>query len=156
VVTTASSLHAKSLSDALARAITGYDQDLGHYGNGIPLKGTDGSIAVCYVLPLGKSDRRLELGVGLAAIFVTTHGSSVPPAMEVLSALSGLTSTEARIALMLADGHSTSEIASAQDITLNTLRKHLMNIYVKTGVNSQQSLTKFVANMSLPMIGSSR
>jgi DNA-binding CsgD family transcriptional regulator len=150
-VTTTLPLHEKSLAEALARAATENDSDLGYFGNGIPLTGTDGSIAVCYVLPLGKSDRRRELGSGLAAIFVTTHGESIPPALEVLSALSGMTSSESRVALMVADGYSTGEIATALDITMNTLRKHLMNIYDKTGVNSQQSLIKLVSGLSLPV-----
>jgi DNA-binding CsgD family transcriptional regulator len=155
-VKTARDLHQKSFDEALSRAATENDDDLGYFGNGIPLTGTDGSIAVCYVLPLGKSDRRRELGSGLAAIFVTMHGESIPPALEVLSALSGMTSSESRVALMVADGYSTAEIASALDISINTLRKHLMNVYEKSGVNSQQSLIRFIGGLSLPVTATKR
>ncbi len=150
-VTTSSPPHAKGLKDALDRACTETDTAIGNFGNGIPLTGTDGSVAVCYVLPLGKSERRRELGPGLAAIFVTTNGASVPPALEVLSALSGMTSREARIALMIADGQSPNEAAIALGISVNTLRTHLARIFEKTGVNSQRELAKFVGALSLPM-----
>ncbi len=150
-VTTSSPPHAKGLKDALDRACTETDTAIGNFGNGIPLTGTDGSVAVCYVLPLGKSERRRELGPGLAAIFVTTNGANVPPALEVLSALSGMTSREARIALMIADGQSPNEAASALGISVHTLRTHLARIFEKTGVNSQRELAKFVGGLSLPM-----
>jgi DNA-binding CsgD family transcriptional regulator/PAS domain-containing protein len=150
-VTAASLPHAKGLRSALDRACAQEDGELGHFGNGIPLPGTDGSLAVCYVLPLGKSERRRELGPGLAAIFVTAHGESMPPALEVLSALSGLTSREARVALMIADGAAPNAAAAELGISIHTMRKHLAHIFEKTGVSSQQGLTKFIRGLSLPI-----
>ena len=150
-VTAASMPHAKGLQAALDRACSQDDGGLGNFGNGIPLPGAGGAMAVCYVLPLGKSERRRELGPGLAAIFVTTNGASVPPALEVLSALSGLTSREARVALMIADGAQLSEAAKTLGIAMNTMRKHLANIFAKTGVNSQLGLVRFVSGLSLPL-----
>jgi DNA-binding CsgD family transcriptional regulator len=155
-VCAASTQHDKGLQEALSRACVN-DSKLGNFGNGIPLPGTGGTMAVCYVLPLGRSERRRELGPGLAAIFVTTHGASMPPALEVLSALSGLTSREARIALMIADGAPLSGAAKALGITMNTIRKHLANIFAKTGVKSQLGLVQLVSGLSLPLaaVGSS-
>jgi DNA-binding CsgD family transcriptional regulator/PAS domain-containing protein len=150
-VTAASPPHAKGLRSALDRACAREDSELGHFGNGIPLPGTDGSLAVCYVLPLGKSERRSELGPGLAAIFVTTHGASIPPALEVLSALSGLTTREARVALMIADGAAPDAAAAELGISIHTMRKHLAHVFEKTEVNSQRGLIKFVSALSLPL-----
>lgn len=150
-VCAASTLHDKGLQEALSRACLRDDSELGHFGNGVPLPGTGGAMAVCYVLPLGRSERRRELGPGLAAIFVTTHGTGMPPALEVLSALSGLTSREARIALMIADGAPLNGVAEALGITMNTIRKHLVNIFAKTGVNSQLGLVQLVSGLSLPL-----
>ncbi len=151
-VTTSSSSHAKGLKDALERACTETDTAIGNFGNGIPLTGADGSVAVCYVLPLGKSERRRELGSGLAAIFVTTKSSGIPPALEVLSALSGMTSREARIALMIADGQSPNETAQALGVSVNTVRTHLAHIFEKAGVNNQMALAKFIGALSLPVM----
>ena len=150
-VLAASPPHASCLQVALDRACSQHDSDIGNLGNGIPLPGLDGSMAVGYVLPLGKSERRRELGPGLAAIFITTHGASMPPALEVLSALCGLTSREARVALMIADGATPNIVAKALGITMNTMRKHLANIFAKAGVNSQQGLTRLVCGLSLPV-----
>ncbi len=150
-VTAASIPHAKGLQTALDRACSQDDGDLGNFGNGIALPGTGGAMAVCYVLPLGKSLRRRELGAGNAAIFVTTNGASTPPALEVLSALSGLTSREARIALMIADGQATNAAAAELGISIHTMRKHLAHVFDKTGVSSQQELIRFVGGLSLPL-----
>jgi DNA-binding CsgD family transcriptional regulator/PAS domain-containing protein len=154
IVTAASPPHAKGLRSALDRACAQEDSEIGHFGNGIPLPGTDGSLSVCYVLPLGKSERRRELGPGLAAIFITTHGESLPPALEVLSALSGLTTREARVALMIADGAAPNAAAKALGISIHTMRTHLSHVFAKTGVNSQQGLTKFISRLSLPLVKS--
>ena len=143
----------KAFTDALDRACTENDADIGTFGNGIPLTGADGSVAVCYVLPLGKSERRRELGPGLAAVFITTQSTGIPPALEVLSALSGLTSREARIALLVADGQSPQETAQTLGISVHTVRTHLAHVFEKTGTNSQMALGKFIGKLSLPVIG---
>lgn len=146
--------HKVGFEEAIARACSGVDSDLGLRGNGIPLPGTDGSAAVCYVLPLGKSDRRRALGPGMAAVFVSTNAHGIPPAVEVLSSLSGLTTREARIALMIADGSTANEAAASLGISINTVRTHIANVFEKTGVNSQQGLIKFVSGLSLPLANS--
>jgi DNA-binding CsgD family transcriptional regulator len=137
--------------EALARACSGRDEDIGLRGNGIHLPEADGSSAVCYVLPLGRSERRRALGPGMAAVFVSTSAQGIPPAVEVLSALSGLTSREARIALMITDGRAPSEAAASLGISINTVRTHIANIFEKTGVNSQVGLVRFVTGLSLPL-----
>jgi DNA-binding CsgD family transcriptional regulator len=143
--------HAAGFTEALARACSGIDADLGLRGNGIPLPGVDGSSAVCYILPLGKSERRRALGPGLAAVFISTNAQGIPPAVEVLSALTGLTTREARIALMIADGLAPNEAAQTLGISINTVRTHIAKIFEKTGVNSHQGLIKFANGLSLPL-----
>ncbi len=151
MVTPTSLPHKTGFEEALTRACSGIDSDLGLRGNGIPLPGTDGSSAVCYILPLGKSERRRALGPGMAAVFVSTSANGTPPAVEVLSALTGLTSHEARIALMITDGRAPGEVASELGISINTVRTHIAKVFDKTGVNSQQGLIKFVGGLSLPL-----
>lgn len=143
---------AAGLSEALARACSTNNGDLGTHGNGIPLPGKDGSPAVCYVLPLATSERRQSLGPGLAAIFVSTHMASVPPSLEVLSALCGLTAREARVALLIADGLTQPQAAAQLGIALNTLHTHLSHAYEKTGTNNMQALAKFVGMLRVSMM----
>ena len=142
----------KPFENALARACSGSDADLGLRGNGLPLPGKDGSSAVCYILPLGKSETRRALGPGLAAIFVSTNTKDMPPAVEILTALTGLTIQEARIALAIADGKSPAKTALAMSLSINTVRTHLVHVFAKTQTNSQLELAKFIGNLSLPML----
>ncbi len=142
---------AAGLRSALDRACSENDADIGNFGNGIPLPGINAPTAVCYVLPLGTSDHRRALGPGHAAVFVSAAGNSLPPSLETLSALSGLTSREARIALMIADGSTPTEAAGNLGVTMNTMRTHLAHIFEKTGVNSQPALVRFVSSLSMPL-----
>ncbi len=142
--------HRTQFLAAVHRAAT--DEDgLGTLGNGMALPGRDGHSAVAYVLPLGRSERRRALGPGHAAVFVSTRGSTEPPAVEVLSALTGMTLSEARIALAIAEGQATEDLAAQQGISIHTLRKHLSNAYEKTGLNSQTALAALVNGFRLPL-----
>ncbi|MGL4489930.1 MAG: helix-turn-helix transcriptional regulator [Rhizobiaceae bacterium] len=142
---------AAGLRAALDRACSENDIDIGNFGNGIPLPGKDGHTAVCYVLPMGMSDHRRSLGPGHAAVFISAAGSSLPPSLETLSALSGLTSREARIALTVADGTTLADAATKLGISIHTMRTHIAHIFQKTGTNSQQALMKFVSGLSMPI-----
>jgi DNA-binding CsgD family transcriptional regulator len=142
---------AGGLRAALDRACSDEDSDIGNFGNGLPLPGTDGQTAVCYVLPMGVSERRRSLGPGHAAVFISAAGTNLPPSLETLSALSGLTSREARIALTVADGTSLHDAATKLGISIHTMRTHIAHIFQKTGTNSQQALIKFVSGLSLPI-----
>ena len=143
---------AKGFDEAVARACAENDTDIGLYGNGIPLPSRDGAPAVCYVLPLGKSERRRALGPGLAALFISTDRASLPPTLEALSALTGLTSQESRIALMIAGGMSPKDGAAELGISLNTIRSHITHIFQKTGTNDQQAVARLVGDLSLPVL----
>lgn len=143
---------AKGFGEAVARACAENDTDIGLYGNGIPLPSREGAPAVCYVLPLGKSERRRALGPGLAALFISTDRASLPPNLESLSALTGLTSQESRIALMIAGGVSPKDGAAQLGISLNTMRSHITHIFQKTGTNDQQAVARLVCDLSLPVV----
>ena len=56
------------------------------------------------------------------------------------STLDDLTAQELRIALMLADGASTREAASALYLSPKTIEYHLRHVYLKLGVNSRAAL----------------
>jgi DNA-binding CsgD family transcriptional regulator len=144
--------YAKGFDEAVERACAENDTDIGLYGNGIPLPSRDGAPAVCYVLPLGKSERRRALGPGLAALFISTENAALPPTLEALSTLTGLTSQESRVALMIAGGISPKEGAAQLGISLNTIRSHITHILQKTGTNDQQAVAKLVGDLSLPVL----
>ncbi|MCB1516988.1 MAG: hypothetical protein KDJ19_05150 [Hyphomicrobiaceae bacterium] len=143
--------HVRAFETSVARACSPNDLDVGLWGNGMCLPDGAGGQAIAYILPLGRSDRRHALGPGLAAIFVTGKSDDLPEMIEILSAISGLTSAEARIALGIADGRSTQDIAAEADISMNTLRKHLNNIYAKTGLHGQTQLAAMINRLVMPL-----
>ncbi|MFN6977786.1 MAG: helix-turn-helix transcriptional regulator [Gemmobacter sp.] len=140
---------------ALAAAIAAAADEAaaGDRGGGIPLTPpAEGRAAAAYVLPLGQSALRHDLGRGIAAVFVADEPAMQPAPPEVVAALTGLTTTEARVALALARGQDTETAAAALGIAGNTLRKHLANIYDKTGLRSRAALVARVGRMVVPVM----
>ena len=56
---------------------------------------------------------------------------------EALCKLYSLTHAEARLAAVLANGHSLEEIADLLDITKETARWQIKHVFAKTGTNRQ-------------------
>jgi DNA-binding CsgD family transcriptional regulator len=56
-----------------------------------------------------------------------------------------LTRQEQKVLLALGSGKLYKEIASANDISINTVKKHLKNIYRKLNVHSRLEATRIVA-----------
>ena len=59
---------------------------------------------------------------------------------------------EARIASMLIDGHSLTEIAGLQGVSLNTVRTQLKSVFVKTGVDRQVDLVRLLGQRRVRVI----
>ncbi len=142
---------ARALSESILRACTGTDTAIGLWGNGIPLCGQEGEAGVAYVLPLGRSDKRHMLGNGMAAVAITTRDDTRLPEIEVLTALSGLTAAEARMALAISQGRSLEAVADDNAIALGTVRKHLKSAYEKTGARSQHALGAYINSLQVPI-----
>ncbi|MCC5975758.1 MAG: hypothetical protein JJT81_17155, partial [Rubellimicrobium sp.] len=140
-----------ALAASITRACTGSDADIGVWGNGIPLMVDGGDPGVAYVLPLGRSDKRHALGNGMAAVAITTRDDACPPETEVLMALTGLTAAEVRVALAVAAGRSLDSVAADNDVTTETVRRHLKNAYDKTGARSQPALGAYVNALRVPL-----
>jgi DNA-binding CsgD family transcriptional regulator len=63
---------------------------------------------------------------------------------ETLCALYELTPMEAKMAVGLATGHSLKQIQSHHGISANTVRTHLKQVFLKTGVHRQAELVALV------------
>ncbi len=145
-----SALHRGAFAEAVARACTGSDSDIGLWGNGMPLSADAGLPYVAYVLPMGRSELRNAMGSGHAAVFVSLEGAR-PPSAELLSALSGLSNAEAAVAVAIAAGKGPQQIAAEQGLSVHTVRKHLAHAFDKTGRHSQAALASYVNGLGLPM-----
>jgi DNA-binding CsgD family transcriptional regulator len=54
--------------------------------------------------------------------------------------LYGLTGAETRLAVLIAQGRTVSEVCALLDVTPNTVRTHLKRIFQKTQTRSQSQL----------------
>jgi DNA-binding CsgD family transcriptional regulator len=68
----------------------------------------------------------------------TAHQLKVCP--QALMLQYGLTLTQSRLAVLLAEGRSTSEVMAALEISRNTASSHLKQIFAKTGCARQAAL----------------
>lgn len=76
------------------------------------------------------------------------HPDSAPGIdASLLYAVFGLTPAEARVAIMLAEGLTLKEIAAAQGIQHDTVRKQLGSIYLKTSTNRQPELVRLLLHL---------
>jgi DNA-binding CsgD family transcriptional regulator len=84
-----------------------------------------------------------------AIVFVADPTQRIRPAQEVLQFLFGLTAAESRLALLLADGNSPTEIAGVLAVSKNTLKSQLASIYTKTGTSRQAQLVRLLLQISV-------
>lgn len=63
---------------------------------------------------------------------------------QLLISLLAISPAEARLALLLANGHSLPDIAGRLDISINTVRTQLKSIFAKTGTHTQAELVRLI------------
>lgn len=96
------------------------------------------------VVPL----RNLQLGLSRSAaavVFVVDPSRRLRPAADILSGLFRLTHAESRVALLLSDGKSLSEIAQILGVSRNTLKTQVASVYSKTRTSRQSQLARLLA-----------
>jgi len=81
-----------------------------------------------------------QKGDPVATLFITDPDKRPRLSPSVLSTLFGLTPTEAEIALELADGKKTADIARTLGIAATTIAFHMRNLFQKTDTNRQAEL----------------
>jgi len=59
--------------------------------------------------------------------------------VEVISAVFALTLSEAKVAMALANGHSMTEIAKENNLSIHTVRSYVKTIFEKTGTHQQHA-----------------
>ena len=80
------------------------------------------------------------------AVFLRDAAGSSQASATLIRQLYHLTPTETSVAMLLADGLSTEEVAQALGISLNTVRVHLRAVFAKTGVDRQSALVRLLLN----------
>lgn len=118
------------------------------------MRGACASLPAAGVLTLTEGPRRLVVTVlpmpmplsyawasGLqqpaALIAVTSRGAGPSLSPRLAGDILGLSPTETRLALLLADGKTIKEFAAAEGISWHTARTHLKNVMRKTACHRQ-------------------
>jgi DNA-binding CsgD family transcriptional regulator len=140
---------AAALSDAIART-AGSAFDLGGRGIGIPVSAPRTSPAIAYVLPMVNGDRRGVFPTAIAAIFISSTATSLPPPADVLATLYDMTPSEARVMLQVGQGHGVANVAATLGISENTVKTHLARVFHKTSTSRQSELAALVAGLAQP------
>lgn len=82
-------------------------------------------------------------------VMLTLYHPSYAPAVDtqLLSTVFGLTPAESRVAMLLMEGLAIKEIASKNDVKLDTVKKQMQAIYDKTATHRQSDLVKLLLNL---------
>jgi PAS domain S-box-containing protein len=83
-------------------------------------------------------------GSPVAAIFIRDLEARLTVAPEVLGKLFGLTPAEARVVVELVKGKRPQEVATDLNVTVNTVRNQLKQIFSKTNTGRQSELVSLV------------
>lgn len=102
--------------------------------------------------------RRADTVSEIAAIFVTETDTGDPTGIppQSIERLFALTPAEARLLVALVDGLSLDEIAARSEVSKNTLRNQLNQIFRKTGANKQSELVRMVLASPAAMLHRAR
>ncbi|NOT65527.1 MAG: hypothetical protein HOP06_05795 [Methylotenera sp.] len=119
------------------------------------------SRAVCVSRPSGLAPYTLnfsslplsnEFGLGvetpLAIAFLTDGAASVRVDIELLKSFYSLTQAEAQLAAIMVDGGSLAEIAEQTNVSVNTVKTQLGQIYAKTNTNSRIKLVRLLMSLA--------
>lgn len=91
---------------------------------------------------------RLGLGVPAAAVFIDDPARKPTPSSELLRRAFGLSSAEARLVVLLADGHGLRSASDRLRVSRETSRTLLRRVFDKTGVRRQSKLLALVARLT--------
>jgi DNA-binding CsgD family transcriptional regulator len=106
------------------------------------------STPVAYRLLVTPLDGRMsgnDGGPGIWLVFVSEIGSEKSIDIQVLAQLYGLTRAESQLAVCLFAGRTLEEAARLLDISINTAKTHLRQVFQKCGVQSQANLLQLLA-----------
>jgi DNA-binding CsgD family transcriptional regulator len=102
---------------------------------------------VAHVVPMRGRGREIFSGAELL-FYLTPVIKQAGPPPEILQALFDLSPAEARVAAMIAAGHSVKAIAEQLAVQPNTIRVQLKSVFSKTGTGRQPELVSLLRSPS--------
>jgi len=116
-----------------------------HPGGAVHIKGRSLKSLHVTVIPVRSIDFGMSKGAAAVA-FVVDPAQQMRPRTEILHELFRLTPAECRVALLLSDGKSLSEIAQILGVSRNTLKTQVASVYSKTGTSRQSQLVRLLTH----------
>ena len=109
---------------------------------------------VVHVSPVGVPHMRFHPRSAAAIVLIVDPDSRSRVDPATVEAVLGLTPTESRLAVLLAEGRTVRETAAAMDLSYATVRWHMTRIFAKLGVSGQVQLVQAVLSLAgLPAPG---
>jgi DNA-binding CsgD family transcriptional regulator len=102
---------------------------------------------VAHLVPMRGRGRDIFSGAELL-LYLTPVIQQAGPPPEILQALFDLSPAEARVAAMIAEGHSVKVIAEQLSVQPNTVRAQLKAVFAKTGTGRQGELVSLLRSPS--------
>ncbi len=90
-----------------------------------------------------------------AMMLIGNMNEDISACQELLAEFYGLTPTETKVAVSIANGKSLEEIAEISKNSIHTVRNQLKSIFSKTDTHRQTELVKLILGLSLTTIGGS-
>lgn len=117
----------------------------------VAVRGADGSTPFAiHILPITGAARDLCDADGVLLLVADGANDTVPDA-DLLRLLFDLTPAEARLARLIAKGHSVTDAGKVLAITAATGRVHLKSIFAKLGVQRQIDLSRMLTGLGSPV-----
>ena len=134
-----------ALQAALARALPGRGD---HGAGGSLLVGRPNRLPglTVHITPVGEGEIDFRPWRVAALVLVIDRGPRGIDPASVAEAL-GLTAAESRVAVLLAEGRTVSEIAAATGRSEKTVRWHVRQIFEKRGISRQTDLVRQVLSL---------
>ena len=140
----------QAINAALLAAISPEVLKTPHFAQSIPVPRYSGRAA--YQLSFSSLSLENEFGTGgdmpRAIVFITDPEQPLSVDAEWLRGTYGLTSAEAKAAIMSMRGDSTARLAAVLGISVNTLRTQLQQVYAKTGTGNRARLVRLLISLS--------
>jgi DNA-binding CsgD family transcriptional regulator/PAS domain-containing protein len=138
------------LEDAVRLAAVN-EAGIGRRGLSLPARRSDGSPVALHVMPLEQRNSRAGLpSRAAAAVFIADRNTDNTIGVDAVSALYGLTPSEAKVFGHVAAGRTSREIVLELGIASSTFKSHLLRVFDKTGRRNRADLVRLADQFSTP------
>ena len=135
------------LQELLARALPSFGAQ-GVGGSIVVRRSSTLLPLVLHVNPIARQETDSRPWPVAAIVLVVDPESRIRIDPDMAADALGLTKMESRVALLLAEGMSVAQIASATDRKESTIRTHVKHIFAKQGLSRQADLVRLVLSLA--------